>query len=232
MLRHLAVRLVENFDVILVGRHEAMLKGVVADAGNPAGLGFVALDLVKEADRLDARLEELLPEGRFWGIVHGASLPILQQSILDATPARLAEEWAMTATVPIRLAQWLRQRTGEQGGRILMIGSESAKLLPQLHALPRTHLYGLGKRMLRETARVLAQELAAKKITVNTIHPGPIPQGMNAGMSPTSIRMLEAENPMKRLCDAADLSAAVLYFLGEQSGYVSGQDLYLNGGRF
>jgi len=113
-----------------------------------------------------------------------------------------------------------------------MIGSESTKLLPQLHALPRAHLYGLGKRFLRETSHVLAQELAPRKITVNTLHPGPVPRGMNAGMSPSGIRMLEAENPMKRLCNDSDLAAAIFFFLGEESGYISGQDLYLNGGRF
>ena len=137
----------------------------------------------------------------------------------------------MTGVIPIQLARLLKNRAGDDGGRLILVGSESTRFLPKLHSLPREHLYGIGKRLLRETARALAQELAGDKITVNLIHPGPMPVGLNAGMSPSMLKMMAAENPMKRLCDGADLEAAARFFLDQKTSYISGQELYLNGGR-
>ncbi len=231
LLRSLTHHLSRDYDLIVIGRNPESTRGLQEEFPQP-GIQSMSLDLLHDCDLLSEKLDSLVQNRTVWGVIHGASLPILQDSILEIDSPRLKDEWTMTGVVPVRLAQWMGRHAGADGGRIILIGSEATKLLPKLNSFPKSHLYGMGKRLLRETGRCLAQELASRKITVNMVHPAQMPLGMNAGVSPSTLRMWEAENPMKRLCQPADLETTIQFFLSEQSGFISGQELYLNGGRF
>jgi 3-oxoacyl-[acyl-carrier protein] reductase len=76
----------------------------------------------------------------------------------------------------------------------------------------------------------LAQEVASRSITVNCIAPGFIETAMTASLSEeTKTRML-AGIPVGRFGQAVEIAAAALYLASDETAYVTGQTLHVNGG--
>jgi NAD(P)-dependent dehydrogenase (short-subunit alcohol dehydrogenase family) len=75
--------------------------------------------------------------------------------------------------------------------------------------------------------RVLALELAPHKIRVNCILPGHIRTPMTAGLYETPQLM----PPIGRYGEPADTAAALLFFASDDSSYITGKCLAVDGGR-
>jgi 3-oxoacyl-[acyl-carrier protein] reductase len=98
--------------------------------------------------------------------------------------------------------------------------------------------YSAAKAGLQGLTRTLAIELGPFGITANAIAPGFIETGMTAAtaerLGTTLDQMREAmlpAIPVRRSGLPADVAHAVRFFAGEESGYVTGQVLYVDGGR-
>ena len=83
-------------------------------------------------------------------------------------------------------------------------------------------------------ARTWALELGEFGITANTVAPGPIQATeMFHDVVPENSPVLEqmaAKIPVRRLGEPDDVAKAVLFFIDEQSGFVTGQNLFVCGG--
>ena len=111
-------------------------------------------------------------------------------------------------------------------GRIVNISSSSA----QTGAHKMAH-YVASKGGVIGFTKALALELAAKGITVNNIPPGFVDTPMLRG-SHVDVEAAAAASPMKRPGRPEDIAAACSYLASEAAGYVTGQTLSVNGGRY
>ncbi len=113
-------------------------------------------------------------------------------------------------------------------GRIVNISSRAA-----LGKALRT-AYAATKGGLISMTRGWALELAAHGITVNAVAPGPIAtdlfDAVNPPGSPGTEKLIQGI-PVKRIGQPEDIANAVSFFLSDASGYVTGQTLYVCGGR-
>lgn len=77
-----------------------------------------------------------------------------------------------------------------------------------------------------------ARELAKRNITVNAVAPGFIATAMTDALSDKVREELAAQIPMERLGSSDDIANAVLFLASEQSGYITGHVLAVNGGMY
>ncbi len=90
--------------------------------------------------------------------------------------------------------------------------------------------YAAAKAGVAGMTRALARELGSRNITVNCVAPGFIETDMTAALPEAQQQALLSQIPLGHLGKPADIAHAVAYLASEQAGYVTGQELHVNGG--
>ncbi len=111
------------------------------------------------------------------------------------------------------------------GGRIISVGTS---LLAG--AAPGYAIYAGTKAPVEEYSRMLAKELADKRITVNNIGPGPVDTAFfHAAENPQSVAYATGLSTEKRLGKVEDIVPIVEFLASPASQWVNGQTLWING---
>jgi len=111
-------------------------------------------------------------------------------------------------------------------GRIVNIGSingQAGQYGQVNYAAAKSGIHGFTK--------ALAQEGAAKGITVNAIAPGYIDTDMVAAVPPNVLEKIVAKIPVGRLGKAEEIARGVLFLVADEGGFVTGSTLSINGGQ-
>ncbi len=116
-----------------------------------------------------------------------------------------------------------------EAGRIVNIGS----LAGQTGGYRTSPAYAAAKAGVHSYTRVLAHELAADKITVNAIAPSAVLTERIIAVRDESERQATAESiPLGRYQTPEELAAWVLFLASAESGFMTGETIAVNGGRF
>jgi acetoacetyl-CoA reductase len=111
-------------------------------------------------------------------------------------------------------------------GRIVNIGSingQAGQYGQVNYAAAKSGIHGFTK--------ALAQEGAAKGITVNAIAPGYIDTDMVRAVPPNVLEKIVAKVPVGRLGKASEIARGVLFLVADEGGFVTGSTLSINGGQ-
>jgi len=90
--------------------------------------------------------------------------------------------------------------------------------------------YSAAKAGMHGFTMALAQEVAAKGVTVNTVSPGYIGTDMVRAIRPDVLEKIVATIPVKRLGTPDEIGAIVTWLAGEDAGFTTGADFSCNGG--
>lgn len=90
--------------------------------------------------------------------------------------------------------------------------------------------YAAAKAGVAGMTRALARELGSRNITVNCVAPGFIETDMTASLPEAQQQALLGQIPLGHLGKPADIAHAVAYLASPFAGYVTGQELHVNGG--
>jgi 2-hydroxycyclohexanecarboxyl-CoA dehydrogenase len=207
---------------------DAAAKEIEAAGGKAIGQ---AVD-VSDRDRIDAAVEEVRGElGAATILVNNAGLSG-NDKFLDISRETLQRIIAVNligtfdccqAVVPDMIAAgW---------GRIVNISSSSA----QTGSARMTH-YSASKGGVFALTKSLALELGPKGITVNNLPPGSVDTPMMRDAESKGYFGGPADNiakmvPVRRLGTPADMAAACAFVVRDESGYINGQVIGVNGGR-
>jgi len=112
-------------------------------------------------------------------------------------------------------------------GKIINIASESA-----VNGSPRCWDYSAAKAGVIGFTRALARELAPFGINVNAIGPGPVRTRALDQLPKAVLDTVIADIPMARVGEPDEIANAVAFFASDQSDYITGQTLLVNGGHW
>ena len=130
-----------------------------------------------------------------------------------------------------RILPGMRRAAGGGVGRgdVVAISSTTTASAP-----PNSAPYTMAKAAMETCIRTLAQEENAHGIHANIVAPGLVATDMGRRLVSASkgadIAELDATAPFGRVCRPADVAGAVAYLVSEDSGYVTGQRLVVDGG--
>jgi 3-oxoacyl-[acyl-carrier protein] reductase len=117
---------------------------------------------------------------------------------------------------------------GTQGGSVINIGSVASTMTP-----PQSVVYTATKGAVDAITRVLAKELAAKGIRVNSINPGGVEtEGTHrAGVVGSDFqKQMVAQTPLGRFGQPEDIVPVAVFLASRQSGWMTGELLAASGG--
>jgi acetoacetyl-CoA reductase len=92
--------------------------------------------------------------------------------------------------------------------------------------------YSAAKAGMHGFTMALAQEGAAKGVTVNTISPGYVETAMTLAMRDDVREAIVAGIPMRRMGSPDEIASAVAFLAAEENGYITGANIPVNGGLF
>ncbi len=147
----------------------------------------------------------------------------LLQDMTDVEIRRQLEVNLMGAIVCSREAA--KQMVPKKCGSIINIASMWGEVGASCEAV-----YSACKAGIIGFTKALAKELGPSGIRVNCVSPGVIRTDMNAELTEETLRELEDETPLLRIGSAEDVARAVAFLAREESSFITGQVLPVNGG--
>jgi 3-oxoacyl-[acyl-carrier protein] reductase len=180
---------------------------VQADLSRVADARRLVLDTVKQFNRLDILINNA---GKF-----------MPKPLEETTEEDFDGVIALNAKGPY-FAMQEAARVLKEGGRIVNISTGGTHL-----SFPGATAYLGSKAALEQYTKGLAQELAPKGITVNTISPG----FTETGMMLEEYRQIGMQlSPMKRLGVPKDIADVVVFVVSEDARWLTGQTIQAGGG--
>lgn len=180
---------------------------VQADMSRVMDARRLVIDTIKQFNRLDILVNNA---GKF-----------MPKPLEDTTEADFDGVIALNAKGPY-FAMQEAARVLKDGGRIVNISTGGT----HLH-FPGATAYLGSKAALEQYTKGLAQELAAKGVTVNTVSPG----FTETGMMTDEYRQIGMQlTPMKRLGVPKDIADVVAFIVSEEARWLTGQTIQAGGG--
>jgi NAD(P)-dependent dehydrogenase (short-subunit alcohol dehydrogenase family) len=222
----------EGAYVFIAGRRQSELDTAVRQIGKNNNVTGVQGDVsnLADLDRLYAKVKE--QKGRIdilfanAGIVEFAPLGAITESHFDKIFSVNVKGLLFTVQKALPLFQ-----DGDGGSIILTASVGGSK------ADPAMSVYGATKAAIRSFARTWTVELKHRKIRVNAISPGPIDTPIFNGLAQSEEQIEQFKTsfvstiPMGRMGSSDEIAKAVLFLASDDSSYVTGIELFVDGGR-
>ncbi len=111
------------------------------------------------------------------------------------------------------------------GGRIINISSVAATT-----SAPNFSVYAATKAAINALTRIWAQELGARKITVNAVAPGATASDMYEAVPDEVKKELVAKTALGRVGQPEDIAAVVAFLASDDGGWITGETIVAHGG--
>jgi 3-oxoacyl-[acyl-carrier protein] reductase len=190
-------------------------EGVIADLRDPANGAFVL-------ERASVRF------GGIDVLVNNAGT-LSRRDEWETTP----EDWDLVMSVNLRTVFFLSRDVAKAmkargRGSIINVASVAG----QIGGIAGSPAYSAAKAGVLGLTKSLARRFAPLGIRVNAISPADIETDMTAGFPPEIRARLIGMTPLGRFGKVDEVVGAAVYFAADESSYVTGQTLAVNGGLF
>jgi 3-oxoacyl-[acyl-carrier protein] reductase len=186
------------------------LQHVEANFVDPAAPAFVVERAVAEFGHIDTLVANHARSSR--------------QGLADVTADELDLAWAVNARASVLLTQAFAALHDDRrtGGRVILFTS-GQHLAPMSQELP----YAVSKGAIHQMTLTLADALADRGITVNTVNPGPVDTGW---ADPELARRVGRALPAGRWVRPEEIARLVLWLASDDAAWITGQVINFEGG--
>ena len=220
----------EGAKVVITDILDAQGQQVEAEINELGGDAlYIHLDVTSESDWQNAVHATVAKYGKLDILVNNAAIIIDKAAIADRTAAEWDRVFEVNAKgVFLGTKHAIPEMRKAGGGSIVNISSV-AGIAQSLHQEPA---YAASKGAVRIFSKVTASQHAADGIRCNSVHPGPIDTDMLASAMGDEARLQDrlARVPMRRMGSVDEIAKGVLYLASDDSSYVTGSELVIDGG--
>jgi 3-oxoacyl-[acyl-carrier protein] reductase len=198
---------------------------VVADIGAAGGSALaVAADISVRAE-FEAMVQRMLGEFGRWDVLVNNAAVAITKPFASVTEAEFDLSFAVNVKGVFHGMQLAWEHMAD-GGRIITISSSTTALM-----LPGYAVYDATKGAVEQLTHILSKEFGPRHITVNAVSPGATEtETYRTGKSPEFLAGLEAMSAFGRLGRPTEIAAVVTFLAGESAGWVTAQNIRVNGG--
>jgi 3-oxoacyl-[acyl-carrier protein] reductase len=226
----------EGAELLLIGRGEGALVAAAAECG---GAQWLALDITAPDAGERAAAACLERFGRLDVLVNNAGTSTVR-SIDELDDAEWQAQWEIHVMAPMRMMRAAIPAMRERGwGRVVNVSSSSGKRPGQ-----RNVAYSVTKAAELSLSRAYADAYARDGVLINAVAPGPVaselwlaPGGLvdqtvkaQGGTREEVLEKAAAALPIRRLAEAQEIAAAIVFLCSEAAAYVSGAAWSVDGG--
>jgi gluconate 5-dehydrogenase len=171
--------------------------------------------LVANALQYDNRIDGLV---NCAGVTHG-------NDVFDYTDEDWNDTYEVNLKAPYELSRKVAKHMKETGGSIVNITSLNSEL-----GFPNNPAYVTMKGGLKQLTKSLAVDLGKYNIRVNNVGPGYIKTNMTKKGWKNNREEIENRTILGRWGEPKDLVGTIIFLLSSASEYITGQDIYVDGG--
>jgi len=203
----------------------APADAVVAEIQRSGGQGFPVQADVGVPRQIRSMFDAAIEQYGHLDIVVSNAAWAINKPIADVTEDEFDRIFAINVKGTFIGCQEAARRLADHG-RLINVFSSTTEL-----TLPGYGTYDSTKGSVEQLARFLAHELGSRGITVNTVSPGATEtEQFRVGKSDEVVQRLADIAALKRLGRPADIAAVVAFLASEDGGWITGQNIRVNGG--
>ena len=198
-----------------------VVAGIEASGGSALAL---AADISIRAE-YQAMVERLLGEFGRWDVLVNNAAVAITKPFAQITEAEFDLSFAVNVKGVFHGLQLAWQHLAD-GGRIITISSSTTALM-----LPGYAVYDATKGAVEQFTHILSKEFGARGITVNAVSPGATEtETYRNGKTRQFLAGLEAMSAFGRLGQPDEIAAVVAFLASDAAGWVTAQNIRVNGG--
>ncbi len=178
---------------------------------------------LRPVERIPAIVGQCCDED-LWGLVHAAGLPCVEQVRL-LEPRLYRDALLVNAEAALALARAFLRCSRPGGGSIVFVSSVLANV-----GAPGAAGYAMTKGALQSMARVIALEVAPRRIRVNCVAPGFVETPMtHRTITAEQLEEVAKLHPLG-IGEASDIAGAIAFLLSDSAKWITGSVLVADGG--
>ena len=216
----------DGYTVIGTSRTDDGASIISQEINSNGGKGL-KMDVTNQ-ESINSAIKNIQDEyGALYGLVNNAGITndnllmrMTEEQWLSVIETNLTSIYRVTKSI-------VKDMMKAREGRIVNIGS----IVGMMGNAGQSN-YSASKSGLLGFTKSLARELSSRNINVNSISPGFIDTDMTKALSDDQIDNLSKNIPLGRIAESSEVSSVVSFLLSDDSSYITGENINVNGGLY